>query len=494
MLDEESSKSQAIDDDQSAAPEGPATLEAPVEAEERLMAQVAESLNAAGPGENREITLLPPPHADQPELPAIISARTTDIAVPERDPERIAFGLWNEGRVDEAITFLERAIAAEKDRAAPSPRALSRARRNILGAAADDAPMPGADTFSERRRRRRAALGADFSATGTPVDTIDMIAVPADQIVPLSRRRRLWPFAAALVLAVGAGFAGAAYYSGAGEEQTGLAALSLGSAPDAPAETASIAPSSATGSPATEAAAAAVEAGDPTQLADIPPADTAGNNAPAGSAAAASLVDAPATDGAESTSSAAVADTAPPPAAGNETASAEPAASATPDAAPPPDELADLAPTDAAATTVPADTPVMVARLPRERPDPPESAVRAAAAAQSSVPDTPDVPLVLGAPPAPLEPPYSATTAAQDQPPYGDPYGTGDVYDGSDAHGGPDAPRATLTPEEYRILLRRRALAEEYAARRGAYAEDQAPVPEYQIIGRVIPRWRRFGF
>ena len=38
----------------------------------------------------------------------------TSVAVPETDPERIAYNLWNEGRVDEAIQFLDREIAARR--------------------------------------------------------------------------------------------------------------------------------------------------------------------------------------------------------------------------------------------------------------------------------------------------------------------------------------------------------------------------------------------
>src|SRR5882724_4591637 len=37
------------------------------------------------------------------------------LSLPESDPERVAFNLWNEGRVDEAIQFLEREIATRRD-------------------------------------------------------------------------------------------------------------------------------------------------------------------------------------------------------------------------------------------------------------------------------------------------------------------------------------------------------------------------------------------
>ena len=111
------------------------------------------------------------------------------LSVPETDPEQIAFKLWNEGRVDEAIRFLEQEVAAERGRhAAP-----------LTGEA--ELPMLLPDTVkiepvSDWRDRHRAALDpATFNAFGAAVHTIELVAEPGDAILPhpsQGRRRAGW--------------------------------------------------------------------------------------------------------------------------------------------------------------------------------------------------------------------------------------------------------------------------------------------------------------
>jgi hypothetical protein len=111
------------------------------------------------------------------------------LSVPETDPEQIAFKLWNEGRVDEAIRFLEREVAAERSRRAVSQD--------------DDAELPlllpdaaKIEPVSNWRDRHRAALEpAKFNAFGATVHTIDLVAEQADAILPhpaRGRRRAGW--------------------------------------------------------------------------------------------------------------------------------------------------------------------------------------------------------------------------------------------------------------------------------------------------------------
>ena len=128
----------------------------------------------------------------------------TSVAVPETDPERIAYNLWNEGRVDEAIQFLDREIAA----------------RRHGGSSAGDLsadlshPKPSAiPPVSDWRDRHRAALAADFNAYGAAGSTLELSAQPADAIVPHPPKR---PFRGAWIMGLclaAAGLSGAALMS-----------------------------------------------------------------------------------------------------------------------------------------------------------------------------------------------------------------------------------------------------------------------------------------
>lgn len=109
------------------------------------------------------------------------------LSVPESDPERIAFNLWNEGRVDEAIQFLEREILARTERYGP--------------AQGENADLPALARIEQRkvepvsdwRERHRSALSpADFNAFGT-VRQIDLVAKSVDAILPHPPRRSLRP-------------------------------------------------------------------------------------------------------------------------------------------------------------------------------------------------------------------------------------------------------------------------------------------------------------
>jgi hypothetical protein len=380
----------------------------------------------------------------------------TAVAVPESDPERVAFNLWNSGQIDEAIQFLEHEIAAERARA-PSRRTLSQARRKILGDKAE-AMFSASDPVMERQKRRLRALGAaDFSATGAPVGQIDLVAVPADQVVPaFTRQRRVWPLAAALCLLTVFGLAGANYYYGADGARTELALPAA--TPDEPTATASL-PAASTATVTADTTASAEDAFDPEEIVELPP-----------------EVDADGID--EAPPAEDFGDDAALPGEADDAAAAEPVESPAAADSAPPEEVAALEPE--------------AVRLPRQRPEPPAAALEAASRPASV--EEPTVPLVLGAPPATLQPPRPLV--GRPLPVFGPPPAEDPDFE----------QRATLTPEEHQRLLERRALAEDYAARQRALAdeddafadEDDAYANEddreFRIIGRALPRWRRLGF
>src|SRR6185312_5181639 len=105
------------------------------------------------------------------------------LSIPETDPERVAFNLWNEGKVDEAIQFLEREIATRKDRYGSVADAES-PTHHVSG---EMKPV------SDWRDRHRALGAAEFNAFGSSVRTIDLVAGPADAILPHPPRRKIRP-------------------------------------------------------------------------------------------------------------------------------------------------------------------------------------------------------------------------------------------------------------------------------------------------------------
>ena len=266
----------------------------------------------------------------------------TALSVLETDPERIAFNLWNEGRVDEAIQFLEREIATRRETHGPenhadsSPNTLTRIGPN------------GLQPVSDWRERHRSALSpAEFNAFGASVNTIDLVARPADAIVPHPPRssRRAWVMVLGLVVI---GFSASALFlngrAGAPGDTVAPAVE-----PSAVVEPASIVPAE-DAKPEVELASAQADA-DPTPAAVIP------DVAPV--EASAEIADAPPPD----------------------------------DALPPEDVGLDPAPTTAPETTASiepapvAEEPAIVeARLPRQRPEPPADLPRTVAAADPSPP------------------------------------------------------------------------------------------------------------
>jgi hypothetical protein len=107
--------------------------------------------------------------------------------------------------------------------------------------------------------------------------------------------------------------------------------------------------------------------------------------------------------------------------------------------------------------------PPLVARLPRQRPEPPAS-------------------FALTVPPPALPAPVRvepAEPASADVP----------LYDLQQPFYGPDgAPvQQTLTPAEYQALLERRAIAEDYVSQQRAIAEEPVP-PSRRILLRLLRR------
>jgi hypothetical protein len=317
------------------------------------------------------------------------------LSIPESDPERIAFNLWNEGKVDEAIAFLEREIASRKDRYEPAADAASLIYSG----------SPEVKPISDWRDRHRALGAAEFNALGSPVRTIDLVAGPGVAIVPNPPRRKIRPaWVMGLVLAaIGLSSAGALWSTHAG----------------APPET----------------ALAAVDPVEPTLVKREPTADlaptpqpkpyiaAAGANADAGTVKSVPIV----TDARDE------ADEAPPPDEG------APATDLALDETPAPETTASIgSDNEAPGTAEPA--PVVEARLPRQRPEPPAA------------------------------PPRAARVDRQEQPTLRSLSRQGDTVRYFD----PNDPPARLTPAEYQALLERRAWAENYVLRRRAYAERRA--------------------
>lgn len=436
---------------------------------DKSFGQKNETLEAREPG---VLLLASNAAASEPGTEAAAPVEPTKaVAVKETDPERVAFAMWNEGRIDEAIEYLRGQIAAERDR--------------LDSTALVPAGMgPGSEVGSAtdwRDRHRSALAKGDFNAFGSTIHTIDIKATPADAIVahPARRSRRgAWLMGVA-ALAIGL-FAGAAYWNG-GSGETEVAALSSvqpeSAEPVEAADTAEAVAEPADAVEATDVELASVEPEDEAAL--LPDQDA---NA-AATADAADEVEAPApeiapeiaelppeSEPAVETFQTPVAEVPPvelPPAA--ET----PVLNATPEIPPadgiPPVELIEQP--EMTASIEPAieeaSAPIIEPRLPRQRPEPPASFTQTASSDPLVIPepDVSEIP-VVGEPDRPTV--YAGT---EPQPlrvyrpirrllP-----GIGPVYD-------PNYP-TTLTPEEYQALLERRAWAQRYSAERRQQAEDR---------------------
>lgn len=429
---------------------------------------------------------------DKPVVDEAKAVAEMALTVPETDPERVAYAMWNEGRADEAIELLERHLAAERDR---------RRETALVPVSATGSDAARIEPASDWRERHQAALSpAEFNAFGASAHTIDITPTPADAIVPHSVRGSLrtgWLIGVSLVvLSISAA---AAYFV---TRDGDIATILTAAEPVADAEPATAAvtePKLAAVEPDVDGADAPPPDETPvdTEVADIspsadeivevpppeedapvgdvastPPEEDATSddvasiapeeNAPRDDVASAPPVDAsllPAPSNAESTDTFAADVSAPGAAAPETTASIEPAS-----------EAAESA-------------PIVEARLPRQRPEPPASFIERASAPQVAALEEPDI----SAPDSPLivsEPPPTEAEIASVEPevPVYGPDGPVRVYRHIRRMPYPPVPgrafpRRTLTPAEYRALVERRAWAERYTAERRT-----------GIVGRILTR------
>jgi len=356
----------------------------------------------------------------------------TALAVPETDPERIAYRLWNEGQVDEAIAFLEREIAAERSR-----------HRDTALVPATGLDMRPVQPASDWRERHKTALTkADFNAFGTAAHTIDVTATPADAILAHGTKRpsrRVWMMG--LVLSV-VGAAAAAIWASPGSQQL------EGLPKPTPQTLATVTESPAISDPqdtTRSAANSALAVDAPAEVIDAPPPETEVVEAPPNPNALAELPP-------------------PPPAGATPLEPAAPPLGDTASTALPgelpnePQTTASIAPDRSAGE----QTVALEAPLPRPRPEPSAEFVAA-----------------LNAPPASAvipEPPV----ARMDVPDVVPVYGPDGVRIYRPVRRLARAPRPLppapfsfhpgLTPAEYQALLERRAWAQHYAAQRRAGA------------------------
>lgn len=146
------------------------------------------------------------------------------------DPERVAFDLWNEGRVDEAVAYLENQIAEARRKRREGREPSSDRPAGLTGWDATLEPVS-----SWRERHRSALAASDFNAYGASAPTIDVTPTRADAITPARRRggRRAWVMG--ITLAMLGVAAGSLYFAGSRDAgpsaETLLAAL--GDAPEA---------------------------------------------------------------------------------------------------------------------------------------------------------------------------------------------------------------------------------------------------------------------
>lgn len=432
------------------------------------------------------------------------------LTVPETDPERVAYAMWNEGRADEAIALLEQHLMSERNR---------RRETALVPASDDGKDAIRVEPASEWRERHRQALASgDFNAFGASTHTIDITPTQADAVVPHTARGSLrvgWLMGVCLaVLCVSA--AGGYFVARDGGMTTLLTATEEAVADLKPAATA---PAVKDEEAETDLAAVEPDA----DSADVPPdeielvetapvaedvvvvppeADTQADNA------AASLL--------TEEGSAALDDIAL--AAPEEVAAPVEVASAPipPKENTPRDDVASTPPVDASLLPAPSDTDVedtaatdvpepaaevppitasieqapdalapqttVEARLPRSRPEPPAAVVERAsgpevvAAEEPPIPDS-DLPLVVSEPP---QTEAEVASIESDVPVYG-PDGPVRVYRHIRRTPYPPVlgravfPRRSLTPAEYQALVERRAWAERYTADRRS-----------GVIGRIL--------
>jgi hypothetical protein len=432
------------------------------------------------------------------------------LTVPETDPERVAYAMWNEGRADEAIALLEQHLTAER----------SRRRETALVLASDD----GKDAIrveptSEWRERHRAALASgDFNAFGASTHTIDITPTQADAVVPHTARGSLrvgWLMGVCLaVLCVSA--AGSYFVARDGGMTTLLSATEEVVADLNPAATAP----AMNDEEAAETNLAVIE--PDADSADVPPNEIELVDIPPAAEDAVVVppeAETPADNAAVSS----------PP---EENAALDDVASAAPEevAAPvevavasipptentPRDDVGSAPPVDASLLPAPSDTaventaatdapvsaddapavtasveailetlappPIVEARLPRSRPEPSASVIERASRSEVVVSEEPpipdsDLPLVVSEPP---QTEAEVASIESDVPVYG-PDGPVRVYRHIRRAPYPPVlgraafPRRTLTPAEYRALVERRAWAERYTAERRS-----------GVIGRIL--------
>jgi hypothetical protein len=378
----------------------------------------------------------------------------TALATDDRDAERVAFALWREGRTDEAIAFLEREILLEKDRAWKEAAFAGRQEPHFEKPAPEVivTPAPPAPEAVEPKRGRKRGRSAtpvsepSFSDASAPLIELpaERIAVtPAADALPVERRTGRGP---AIVAAIGLVVVGAAaaanYWDG---HRDALKPERVAPAIETEAgNAAALPPATEVNQPTLATMEPAVAAEEPATVAAIP---------------------------APQESEDASAEELPPPALEDEEtvalAEPEPEEPDFADAATPPDEpdLADsVTPPQEVDEGAVAPEPPLVARLPRQRPEPPANIALV-------------VPPPARAEPVRVEPPEPAS---EDVPLYDMP---------AEPFYGPDGRpvQQTLTPAEYQALLERRAIAEEYVAQQRAIAEEPVP-PARRLLLRLLRR------
>ncbi len=416
----------------------------------------------------------------------------TALTLDSKEAERVAFAMWREGRTDDAIAFLEREILLEKDRMWKRETFAGRREPHFGKPAPEVIVPPVIDDAKPKRRSKRSGNTTPvsephFSDASAPV--IDLTAQITAKVPPEALPERHMGRGPAVVAAIGLIIVGAAAAANiwdnhrAGTRIEHVAPALGNMAP----QTSSALPAKAEATPkvtaeAAPAAAAQTPAVTPVAFETPTVADTV---SPTAVRSAAEPLGPPMppqpTVAAEASMPAPEPVDAAPPAAPEEAvALAEPQDDpAAEDSATPPDELDEAAlpdeevPPDDAVPPDEAAPPAepLVARLPRQRPEPPANLVLipprptqvspAPAQAYQATPNNP----IDARPPEPK-------VAALPQPFY-------------DAGGLPA--RSTLTPAEYQALLERRAAAEDYVAQRHALAEEMGP-PQRRVLLRLLRR------
>ncbi len=432
----------------------------------------------------------------------------TALTLDEDDAERVAFAMWREGRADEAIAFLEREILLERDRQWKR-ETFSGRHEPYFGDPTPDVivpPPPAEETKPKRRRKKRGAPVSEPSFSDASAPLIELSAETVDVTPEVSQSETGPGFAGrigrgpAIVAAIGLVVVGFAALGNiiwdssrpAGEpEQTALAVASEAAQPVVPeANPEPTADETASQLVVPQPAAEPKDVASATPAAPVTPSlpETSTSTPPPVNAAL--LVLPEEDDGAlasaapprEPDIAATQADSAsmqPPVAAMEPSTASGPAVAEGPALAlgdpaetlddsvtpPPPEDFVDEAALDDSVTPPPPDEvyeaallqpePV-VARLPRERPEPPAGVIFAPRPTVAST-----APNVAPSPPVYLPPEPQPQVAEMPLPLY-------------DQDGLPQQ-RRTLTPAEYQALLARRGAANDYPGEPG----------EYVVLGRV---------